>query len=149
VAELDAIVKANKAGANAVRTWLMGEDYGKGIVTGTGRLRDVTSSVPNPINPVMFAPTTQKLNPNSTRPVYQTMGGQVHKIRCLTIKIRYEFPYFLLDAMPQNQMSCLSEIVVQVYRKTDGNLTTETAKVKKLIHDFTDINNIQTQVVRV
>ena len=149
VAELDAIVKANKAGANAVRTWLMGEDYGKGIVTGTGRLRDVTTSVPNPINPVMFAPTTQKLNPNSTRPVYQTMGGQVHKIRCLTIKIRYEFPYFLLDAMPQNQMSCLSEIVVQVYRKTDGNLTTETAKVKKLIHDFTDINNIQTQVVRV
>jgi len=149
VAELNAIVNVNKAGANAVRTWLTGEDYGRGFVTGTGRLRDVTSSVPNPMNPLFLPPVNQKLNPNSTRPVYQTMGGQVHKIRCLTIKIRYEFPYLLLDAMPQNQFSALAEIVVQVYRKTDGNLITEIAKLKKVIYDVTDVNNIQAQVVRV
>lgn len=149
VAELDAIVNLNKAGANAVRAWLAGEDYGKGIVTGTGRLRDVTTTAPNPINPILLPPISQKLNPNSTRPVYQTMGGQVHKIRCLTIKIRYEIPYILLDAMPANQISALWEIVVQVYKKTDGTLRTETAKVKKVIYDLSDMNNIQTEVVRV
>lgn len=144
-AELIAIVNANKAGANAVRAWLFGEDYGKGVVTGTGRLRDVTTPVPNPINPLFLPPTNQKLNPNSTRPVYQTAGGQIHKIRCLTIKIRYEDPYLLLDAMPINQVSGLVEIVIQTYRKTDGSLITETAKVKKFIYDF---SSMQGQIVR-
>ncbi|HYK36324.1 hypothetical protein [Alloacidobacterium sp.] len=147
-AELIAIINANKAGANAVRTWLFGEDYGKGLVTGTGRLRDVTTTVPNPISPQFSAPTKQKLNPNSTRPVYATAGGQIHKIRCLTIKIRYEDPYILLDVMPINQVSSLAEIVIQTYKKTDGSLITETAKVKKVIYDITDINNIQAQIVR-
>lgn len=145
-AELNAIVNANKPGANAVRAWLAGENYAYGVQQ-FGRLRDVTAPSVNPIHPSL-PPVTVKQHPHSTRPVYQDAGGNIRKVRCLTIKIRYEMAYLLTDPVPPNQLCGLSEIVVQVYNKPAGGLLTETAKVKKTLFDFSDPSNVQVQVVR-
>lgn len=133
VAELKDIVNANKAGAKAVKLWLAGETLEN--FAQLGRLRDVTDSVqPIPgLPPIMI-----KRNPNSTRPIFQDTAGKINKIRCLTIKIRYEQPYLLSDAMPPNQFKGLQEIVVQVYTKPTG-LTIETAKIKAIVTDFSNI----------
>lgn len=129
--ELTGIVDSNQPGAVHIRNWLSGQQYGPGAQF--GRLRDVRTH--NPANPLQ-AP--QLLNPGSTRPVFQDASG-IQKVRCLTIKIRYNIPYLLTDPMPPNQMSFLSEIVIQVYKQTTGGLVIETAKTKRDVYDFTNM----------
>lgn len=145
--EILGIINTNKAGAGAVRRWLAGEQYEHGVQS-VGRLKDVETTIPNPISQSQLPPSVTKLNPNSTRPVYQAPSGHIHKIRCLTIKIRYNEAYLVDERMPPNQMSGLSEIVIQCYKKPTGSLAVETAKIKKVIYDFSNINNITATVMR-
>ena len=71
----------------------------------------------------------QKSFPNSTRPVMKNTTGQLFKVRCLTIKVRFDPKYPLKDFG-----SGVNEIVVQVYTNNTGTgLTIQTVKVKKYV----------------
>jgi hypothetical protein len=69
-----------------------------------------------------------KENPHSTRLVYQDTSNRVHKVRCLTIKVRYSSPYPITDPPQPNHVHGLAELVFQLYLKPNGNWAFEQAK---------------------
>lgn len=134
--ELDSLViNSPKLGAQAICTWLAGENYVHGVQQ-FGRLSQIQ-------NAGQFA------HPNSTRPVYLDSTASVRKVRCLSIKIRYEAPFLLSDPMPPNQCRGLLEIVMQIYRHHIRGLVTETVKVKILTADFSNPQNVQSAISRI
>ncbi|HEV7485299.1 MAG TPA: hypothetical protein VGQ65_06420 [Thermoanaerobaculia bacterium] len=128
--EITTIVNSNKPGATAVRAWLAGQTFAN--VQGTGRLRNVTTDVHHQFLP----PQTVHPNPKSSRPVYQDAKSAIHKIRCLTIKIRYNPTYPITDQPPPNCLHGLLELVLQFYQKPNAvGLSLELAKRVVLVSD--------------
>jgi len=85
--------------------------------------------------PNQFSPTLPFFpHPNSSRPVY-IENSQVHKARCLTIKIRFT-PTYPLTAQTPNSPIYLEQLTLQAYRNqanTDTNNPTLIVKVVKHI----------------
>jgi hypothetical protein len=123
--EIRTILDSNKPGANAVMAWLSGQTFED--LQGIGRLREILGFNGQQI----VYP-----NPNSSRPVYKNMQNVIHKIRCLSIKIRYDPTYPITDLPPQNCFHGLRDLVFQVYQKPHENdLCLELAKRTLLVCD--------------
>jgi len=111
----DIIIRSNKPGAMAIRDWLMGQNY-----MGLDKK----------------GPLGQLNNSKSTRPVFVDHIGITRKIRCLTIKVRYGEPYWLIEETMSSQLNGVVELVVQVYKNEYRNeLQLEIVKVKRNIFD--------------
>lgn|ERR1041385_2565077 len=137
-AELLSIINSGKPGARAVLQWLAGQTYTN--PQQLGRLRDVYEDGP----PSIYGQQPQRIlkNPNSSRPVYQDTSGQIHKIRCLTIKIRYNPTYDLTDPPPPNHIHGLAEMLFQGFQNHLGQLTIQLVKTKRLTLDISQPNQI-------
>jgi hypothetical protein len=134
-AEIRTIVSSNKTGARAVRDWLAGQTFQN--AQEIGRLRNVTTVVNLPFN----GQQNVYQNPNSSRPVYQNTQNVIHRIRCLSIKIRYNPTYPITDLPPQNCIHGLLDLVFQVYQKPNQNgLCLELAKRTLLVCDQFQVN---------
>jgi|GEM_PF-6307001 len=59
----------------------------------------------------------------------QTPNGMV-KLRCLTIKVRYNPGYYVTDLSDDQYATYLDELVFQVYKNAWGNVNIELAKKK-------------------
>ena len=103
--EIKSLINENRDGSNSLRTWLAGEDPAK--TASVQRLGNVP--LQNPVNPA-GPPIHHR---GSTRPVAVTHSGQVHKIRCVTIKIRYEPGYIVQQSL--QKVTELIELTFQSY----------------------------------
>lgn len=128
IAELKSILESDKAGALALRKWLQGETLPG--ATSLTTLRGVTTTTPVP-----NAPPKVTTYPNSTRPVAVNALGGIQKVRCLTIKVRYDPPYPLSDAPLGNEAQALQYLVVQAYN-TGGGVSLKEAKASVLKVQF-------------
>lgn len=127
--EIYDIVRSADIGITSIRQWLEGEMLSN--AQQIGRAKDLESRSTS-----TFPPITSKPFPNSSRPVFSDTNNQVNPIRCLSIKIRYMYPYFLINQNSATTLTSLSELIVQIYKKPTG-LVVETAKIKKVSFDLT------------
>ena len=106
-------------------------------------------------NAPFFSNQTIVPNPNSTRPVYETNDSKIFgqppsKIRCLTIKIRYQQGYPISDfnkyqtlhtldqfgrsigqQIALTEQSFVTELVYQRFKHPDGAIKSKIVKVKR------------------
>ena len=138
-------------GAFKLNTWLDGQTYPDKPGLKLGTLR--THSVPDPKAPWLSNQTIRP-NPNSTRPVYETIDSRVFgqapsKIRCLTVKIRYATGYRISDYNEYHTVpdfdqfgklswkkvlvgqSVVTELVYQRFKYPNGKIQSKIVKVKR------------------
>jgi hypothetical protein len=120
VKEVDTIVYGLGANEPQIMAWLKGE--GLANVNSIGRL-----------NKVVNTGTGQTDFPSSSRPIGVTATGGIQKIRCLTVKVRYEPAYTVSEGM---ELKWLDEIVVQAYKRLNGKVEVDVAKIKGTAFDY-------------
>lgn len=102
--EIRNLMNENRDGANSLRNWLAGEDPAK--TANVQRLGNVPlQNTVNPSGPPIH-------HAGSSRPV-AVQNGQAHKIRCVTIKIRYEPGYIVQQSL--QKVTELIELTFQSY----------------------------------
>lgn len=107
--------------SNSLLTWLDGQVIPVG---GTiSMLKDITYDDPKYGKGLSHPASTRPiaLTPSSTTPG----SSDIHKIRCLTIKIRYEYYYIVKHS--GNYLG-LTELVVQCFKRPAGSLIVQVVK---------------------
>lgn len=118
----DLILRSNAQGATDLRNWIAGQvQFGFQDINRLGSLE----------------PTTF---PNSSRLWAQGLLGPA-KVRCLTVKIRYEDPYPLPAPLPMSddplwERRSIEEMVFQVYKNVHGQTVVEIRKIKEYVVDL-------------
>ena len=126
--EISTLIAADKAGPKSIRGWLNGQSYDDFVMPYTLRSLESTS------------------HPNSSRQLYLQTNDKFKRIRCLTVKIRYDTPYLLADACTFGHIRGLQEVLVQAFRK-EGQMAFDVTVAKVKIIEVVTVTQ-QSQVTR-
>ena len=130
VKEIADLLSTPKPGADALRTWLLGETYDGPLPV--PRLN--TFGIQHPPTMLGGTPTFVHSNRNSTRPVYTGTTPGIKRVRCVTVKVRYD-PGYILATPPDGHFYSLTEIVVQCYHHALHKWQVEVVKRKVTTFD--------------